>query len=105
MSSMTLSKTKIGRKLSTVLLAGALATGGIVTAQLAAAPSAQAATCGSTAQWSGYAYANNPCGYAYAEVDRYIGGKKYYVSGQVYKKGVSVTYTAGTRAYEVTARW
>lgn len=60
---------------------------------------------GNTVQSDGYAYANNGCGYAQAEVGRYTGGKYKYATSTVYKKATSVSWTAGSRWYEFTARW
>lgn len=105
MSNILTTQAPISRKLGSVLPAGALATTGIVAAQLGAAPAAQAAVCGSTSQSNGYAYANNPCGYAYAEVARKINGKTIAVGSRVYKKATSVSSTSGSRVHEITARW
>ncbi|WP_068478037.1 hypothetical protein [Pseudoclavibacter helvolus] len=104
MSTTTL-KNKVSRKLGTLLLAGALATGGVAVAQVAAAPEAEAGVCGSTAQWNGYARTNNPCGGGYAEVARKANGRTYVVGASKYYGWVSVSSNSGARAWEYTSRW
>lgn len=98
-------KQKRLQRLGIAVLTGALALTGLTATQVATAAPSEAAVCGSTSQSSGYAYAKNPCGYAYAEVGRSINGKTYYVASKVYKKATSVTWHAGKRAYELTSRW
>lgn len=46
MSSLTMTRSRLGSKLRATLLAGALATGGLFVAQAAVAPNASAAVCG-----------------------------------------------------------
>ncbi|GAB3286475.1 hypothetical protein [Pseudoclavibacter terrae] len=103
MSTTTL-KNKVSRKLGTLLLAGALATGGVAVAQVAAAPEAEAGVCGSTAQWNGYARTYNPCGYGYAKVSRIVNGSPRAQHDYRYYGWASVSYTAGYRNYELTYR-
>ncbi|GAA4152071.1 hypothetical protein [Leifsonia shinshuensis] len=105
MTATTMSTGRVSRRLRTMLLAGVLATGGLLAAQVAAAPASNAAVCGSSTLSPGYAYANNPCGFAQAEVARVINGQGKYVSGTVYGTWVSVNWTAGSRLYEAAARW
>lgn len=93
------------QKIGSTLAAGALAATGLMAVQAASAAPAQAAVCGSTSQWAGYAYAANPCGYAQAEVGRYINGQYKYVRSVVYGSSTAVSWTAGSRWYELTARW
>lgn len=95
----------IKQKLGATLAAGALAATGLIAVQAASAAPAEAAVCGSTSQSAGYAYANNPCGYAQAEVGRIINGQGKIAGGVVWKKGISASWTAGSRWYELTARW
>lgn len=104
MSTMTL-KNKVGRKLGTLLLAGALATGGVAVAQVAAAPEAEAAVCGSVSARPGYAYASNGCGYAQASVGRIVSGKGKSVTATKYRGWVSVSYKAGSHWYSQGKVW
>lgn len=93
------------QKIGSTLAAGALAATGLMAVQAASASPAQAAVCGSTSQSAGYAFASNPCGYAQAEVGRYINGQYKVVGGIVWKSWVSASWYAGSRWYEMTARW
>ena len=95
----------IKQKLGATLAAGALAATGLIAAQAASAAPAQAAVCGSTSQSAGYAYANNPCGYAQAEVGRKINGQNKVIGAVVWKTWASASWYSGARWYELTARW
>ena len=105
MSTTTL-ENKVGRKIGTLLLAGALATGGVAVAQVSAAPVAEAAVCGGwTSQWDGHARALNTCGYGYAKVGRLVGVSAYVKHDTKYRELASVTFTSGKRYFEATHRW
>lgn len=109
MSTSNTIKNTVGRKVSTLLLAGALATGGVAVAQVAAAPDAHAGggttTCGWEHESDGYAYQANECGYSYAEVARYAYGHTYkFTSTSRYGAAWAWSYS-GTQAWEYTAEW
>lgn len=100
------SKKKRLRRLGTAVLTGTLALGGLTTAQVAAAAPSEAAVCnGKLARSAGYAYAKNTCGWARAEVGRFINGKQQVVRAETRNKAVSVTWRQGARAYELAAVW
>lgn len=110
MSTSNTIKNTVGRKVSTLLLAGALATGGVAVAQVAAAPDAHAGggtttTCGWEHESDGYAYQANECGYSYAEVARYAYGHTYKLTSTSRYGAAWAWSYSGTQAWEYTAEW
>ncbi len=95
----------IRKKVANTLIAGALATTGIVAAQAANPQEAAAGACGYSVQGDGFAFASNPCGYSYAAVARSFWYGNRYVSAYWHYNGwARASWHSGGRLWEYTAR-
>ncbi len=93
-------KITAGRRLAAVLLAGAMATGGIIVSQVASATPAEAGACGYRNVEPGNAYARNSCGVAFGEVGRTVGVNGYVFTDSKVNGIVNVYSALGNRWYE-----